>query len=118
MLDPWRLTTRAPNNCVFINDGTIVFIVNFVQNDDSVQIVGHRFLQPISLLSPPFDANDMLETYRVTINLISPIILCPIENVQCKAYVIPMQLDDFDDEEEETSFFAIFPVLMEDKYRY
>lgn len=119
VLDPWRLTTRAPNNCVFINDGTIVCIQNVMQVGDDVEIVGFRFLEPEPLLESPFDANGVLQTYRVNTNLISPLISYPIENVKCKAYAIPMswQLYDFDEEAEETSHFAIFPLLMEDKYR-
>ena len=90
-----------------------------MQVGDDVDIVGFRFLEPEPILEPPFDANGVLKTFRVNTNLISPLISCLIENVKNKAYAIPMpwQLDDFDEEAEETSHFAIFPLLMEDKYR-
>jgi len=69
-----------------------------MQVGNDVEIVGFRFLKPEPLLQPPFDANGVLQTYRVNTNLISPLISCPVENVKCKAYAISMswQLDDFD----------------------
>jgi hypothetical protein len=90
-----------------------------VQVGEDVVIVGFRFVEPETLLQPPSDVNGVLQTYRVNTNLISPLISCSIENVKCKAYAIPIswQLDDFQEEAEETSHFAIFPLLMEDKYR-
>ena len=119
VFDSWRLSTRTPNNYVFLDDGSIVFIQNFVQYGNNVQIVGYRFLEPVSLLDPPFDANGIIFSQRVNNSIISPLISFPIESVTCKAYAIPMPwyLDDYDEETEETSFFAVFPLLMEDKYR-
>ena len=43
---------KIPNNCVFINDGTIVYIQNVIQVGDDVEIVGFRFLKPEPLLEP------------------------------------------------------------------
>lgn len=118
MLEPWRLTTKKPNNCVFLQDGSIVRVQNIIQSHIDVKVVGYQFIEPTSLLSPPFDVNGIIKSHLVNNNLTSPVMSWPIGNVQCKAYAIPIpwRVDDLDEDQEETSFFAIFPLLMEDKY--
>ena len=46
--------------------------------------------------------------FRVNANLISPLINCPIENANCKAYAIPMSWQLGDEEVEKTLVCFVF----------
>lgn len=117
-LQHWRLTTQSPNNCVILEDGSVVLIENFIRPDQSsVMIVGRAFMEVTNLLNPPFDANGVLQCKCVQANHMSELTTWPLEFVQSKMFIMPTwKITEHDDDMDE-SYFAVYPLLMEDKDR-
>lgn len=113
----WRLTVNAPNNGVMMYDGSIVKIVNFVSCDRSVYVIGEKFLEPSCLLKQPFNVKGILNVKSVYLNDVSELMSWPIASIKSKIFVIPYTEVDEYDENFVVEKAAIFPLLMEDKYR-
>lgn len=114
----WRLTTQHPNNCVYLDDGSIVLIDNIVKHDDFVEIVGREFEEKSCLYDPPFNVQGILKFKNVNYNALSNISSWAVDAILCKGFAIPnpWQRDD-NDEDFESNFYAVFPLFMEDKFR-
>jgi hypothetical protein len=121
----WRLTIKVPNNIVIMGDGSIVKILNFLSNGHSAYVCGVKFVGPSCLLDPPLNVNGILNCKSVSSQNVSDLMCWPLESVKSKAFAIPYREveeydDDFVDENDEGFFLeyaAIFPLLMEDKFR-
>ena len=116
-LKQWRLSVKAPNNIVIMNDGSIVKILNFVSYDGSVDIIGVKFEDPSCLLNPPFNVNGLLNCKSVCSQNVSHLMSWSIDFIHKKAFAIPYTETDKYDEDFVVENYAIFPLSMEDKFR-
>ena len=52
-LSKWTLRNEKPDNCVFLNDGSVFIIRNFVKRNSQVVVVGQKFQEKIDFYSEP-----------------------------------------------------------------
>lgn len=114
----WDLRIRHPNNYIIIDDEleSVVAIENFLLHENgSVFIVGSFFHNQRSLFLEPCDSFNIFSIQEVNhrSQLLS---ILPIELIKSKAFLI----STFDEEnmfenEMDEPYFAVFPLIMEDK---
>ena len=93
----WNLSIFPPNNCVFLKDGSVLIIENFVEADESLKVVGRKFLNKCPFYNNPKNAAKVLNTYSVSTE--SELRIWPLHEVFCKAFC--MHLPEEHDEGSE-----------------
>jgi len=101
------LSVDHPDNCIFLNDLSVVVIENFVELlDGSKHIVGRKFGIQTDLYTYPV-VSSYIEIFKVK----DPRSLCcwSVAEIYCKAVLLPLPADD--------PWFAAFPKLSELVYK-
>ena len=120
----WNLSIFPPNNCVFLKDGSVLIIENFVEADESLKVVGRKFLNKCPFYNNPKNAAKVLNTYSVSTE--SELRIWPLHEVFCKAFCMHLpeehdegsEIDDpFSHFDEVIPTFLVFPLMMQDKSR-
>jgi len=114
----WDLRIRHPNNYVIIDDefDSVIAIENFLLDENgSVFIVGSFFHNQRALFLEPCDSFDILSIQEVN-HRSHALSIVPIQVVKSKAFMMPtFDEEDMFDHELDEPYFAVFPLLMEDK---
>ncbi len=83
----WKLGRTKPNNCVYLNDQSIVIIENFVKrNNAQLFIVGRKFENVSDLY--PFPINSSQLGIYVVIQL-GNLDVWALSDINCKGFIIP-----------------------------
>lgn len=101
----WFLSCKAPDNCVFLKNLTVIVIFNLIKGQDGDELmVGKRFRDQSDLYSYPTNSSryNIFRVWGISDSLES----WPFGNFKCKAVKLPILHD-------EDGTFAVFPLLME-----
>lgn len=118
--DHWRLSRSPPNNCVYLNNENVFLIHNVVERAGIVYLIGRQMSVISSCYESPRNAANILKIAEVQL---IEIVLSEvrISDVKCKAMLIPIfnngNISDDDTTVPNDDTFAVFPLLMEDKFR-
>ena len=108
-LGPWFLSCKAPDNCVFLNDLTILCIENIIRCANGDFIIGKRFQIKNDLFSYPLPSSSY-EIFAVS-NKSQAIEAWGVGEIKCKAVLLPTFVGNTARVSEGT--WAVFPLLME-----
>ena len=108
-LGPWFLSCKAPDNCVFLKDLTILCIENIIRCANGDFIIGKRFQIKNDLFSYPLPSSSY-EIFAVS-NKSQAIEAWRVGEIKCKAVLLPTFVGNTARVSEGT--WAVFPLLME-----
>ena len=108
-LGPWFLSCKAPDNCVFLKDLTILCIENIIRCANGDFIIGKRFQIKNDLFSYPLPSSSY-EIFAVS-NKSQAIEAWGVGEIKCKAVLLPTFVGNTARVSEGT--WAVFPLLME-----
>ena len=106
---PWTLSNKDPDCCVYLQDGSIVLIRNFVRCFSAVEIiVGQKFLVVNEYFDDRFlsSTSEGLCTFYVSLSSLSELQAWKLSDIRCKGVKMSA---DFN----ETDNFVIMPLKME-----
>ena len=106
----WRLTLKSANNCIFLHDGSIVRLENFVIRNGEKFSIGRPFLNCGSLFTYPANSQTLLSTYSCSD--LGDLIIFSVEHIVCKAFCIPY-LNSVNGENHQ--LFSVSRLIMQDK---
>ena len=82
----WRLGTAKPNNCVYLNDQSIVIIENFVKRNGQILIIGRKFEIVDNLYTSPLNSSQLgIHVVKQLGNLD----VWARSEIKCKGFIIP-----------------------------
>lgn len=119
----WKLTCSPPNNFVYLNDNSVFCIGNIVQRSGALYLVGRNVSMISNLYERPLNAANMLNIFVVQLLSHCALSEISISCVKCKAMTIPVDNEtdisgsDHDPQSPYNPSFAVFPLLMQDKFR-
>jgi hypothetical protein len=100
----WQVTCEEPDNCIFLNDLSVVIIRNFVETDRNQRLViGQKFLVQENHFDYPVPSSDI---YEFKVSTLSEIQAWNISDVMCKAVKLPSSFP-------HGLEFVVFPLLRE-----
>ena len=80
-------STKQPDNCLMLQDKTIVVARNFVVSNDVKMVVGNRYLQKADIYKYPLPSS-ILNEYHV--RCLSPELeIFKLDDVYCKCVALP-----------------------------
>ena len=106
----WTLTTSTPDNCVYLNDLTIVQICNFVKHGETNVIIGRRYERKFDFYGPPVCSTPSSYIYEFKVfqsDLSTRLYAWDIHEIKCKADRLPEPYPN------TTYSFVVFPLLMQ-----
>lgn len=104
---PWHLSTKNKSeSCVYIRDGSIVVIENFLKKKESSYIIGRKYEKLTDLYSYPLESSK-LNIHKV--DSLSELNMWPVNVITCKALRLPL-----DTNEGNPRHFAVFPLMMQE----
>ena len=114
----WNLTVFPPNNCIFLDNNAVVVIENFIETDDSVNVVGREYVNKTPFYANPTNVAEILSTYSVSTE--SELKIWPLSDMRCKAFCMPLSGEHEESDLEECCFqtfptFLVFPLMLQDK---
>ena len=85
-LKSWTISCKKPDNCVYLNDKSVVLVENFLKNFDQVFIVGRQFALYDDLYVTP------LKSSQLGINVVKQLgslNAWAISEIRCKGFIVP-----------------------------
>ncbi len=109
-MSSWHLSiNNRCDSCVYLNDGSIVIIENFVVDQmNGNSIIGRRYAHLRDLYEYPKPSSS-INIYEV--ECLSLLQKWPVCEIKCKALRLPLYIEDCDD---DGDVFAVFPLMMQE----